>query len=335
MINWDETLARPKKVTFVTSTPLKFDSDEVTHKDMEGLAAPLAAEHTSQNPSIVSSNNTTLVNLASECRKMWEPKLQKLKGGNTSSTHLFLTGWVKEVWATIKDREFSESEGVQLIREFTESKAHQQVDFFMDLNPVSTVEGVLDHLIAAFSTGEDESAIKSEFYSCKQLSQESEDDYAEVLQLLARKILIINPKFQTECNGALVHQFANGIRDDIIRPLARDLVSCKPDIQFVRFRAEVANLSGSRQKRNITKVSSNTIDEDSDEVQPSKKGHSESSNIDSQIKALVEQSKTLTSKVDSLVQFQTSHLDVATKAVGYQQSTHFPKSASTTKCRLC
>ena len=159
-INWDEPMVRPKKITFVTSTPLKFDSDVVTHKDMDGLAAPLTAEQNSQNPSTISSSNTTLVNLASEFRKMCEPKLQKLKGGNTSSTHLFLTGWVKEVRATIKDRELLESEGVQLIREFTESKAHQQVDFFMDLNPEPKIEGVLDHLTSAFSMGEDESAIK-------------------------------------------------------------------------------------------------------------------------------------------------------------------------------
>ena len=100
----------------------------------------------------------------------------------------------------------------------------------------------------------------------------TEDDYVEVLQLLAMKILIINPGFQTECNNALVHQFANGIRDDIIRPLAKDLVSRKPNIQFVKFRAEVANLSGSRQKRTITKVSSNAIEEDNEDVQLSKKG---------------------------------------------------------------
>ena len=152
-INWDEPVAHPKKVTFVTSTPLKFDSDVVTHKDMDGLAAPLTAEQNSQNPSTISSSNTTLVNLASEFRKMHEPKLQKLKGGNTSSAHLFLTGWVKEVRATIKDRELLESEGVQLIREFTESKAHQQVDFFMDLNPVPTIEGVLDHLTIRILNG--------------------------------------------------------------------------------------------------------------------------------------------------------------------------------------
>ena len=158
------------------------------------------------------------------------------------------------------------------------------------------------------------------------MSQETEDDYAEVLQLLARKILIINLAFQTECNSALVHQFANGICDDIICPLAKDLVSRKPNIQFVKFRAEVANLSGSRQKRTITKVSSNAIDEDDEDIQPSKKGRSEPLSIDSQIKALVEQRKTLTSKVDSLVQFQTSHLDVVTQVVGYQQPNRFQKT---------
>ena len=47
-----------------------------------------------------------------------------------------------------------------------------------------------------------------------------------------------------------------------------------------------------------------------------KKGRSESSNIDSQIKALVEQNKTLTSKVDSLVQYQASHLDMVTEGSG-------------------
>ena len=78
-INWDEPSVHPKKVTFVTSTPLRFNSDEVTTKDMDGLAAPLAVEQNYLNPSNASASNSTLVNLASEFRKMREPKLQKLK----------------------------------------------------------------------------------------------------------------------------------------------------------------------------------------------------------------------------------------------------------------
>ena len=138
---------------------------------------------------------------------MREPKIQKLKGGNTSSAQLFITGWIKEV---IRDHTLTDQEGVQLIREFTESKVRQQVDFYLDMTPNPTTEGVLDHLISAFSSGEDESSIKSEFYSRKQLAHESEDDYTEILQILARKIMIVNPAFQAECNSALIHQFANG-----------------------------------------------------------------------------------------------------------------------------
>ena len=143
---------------------------------MVGLAAPLAAETTGVSQPITLGSmgeQSTLINLASEFKKMREPKIQKLKGGNTSSAQLFITGWIKEVRAVIRDRSLTDEEGVQLIHEFTESKARQQVDFYLDLNPNPTVEGVLEHLISAFSSGEDESSIKSEFYSRKQLARET------------------------------------------------------------------------------------------------------------------------------------------------------------------
>ena len=224
-INWDNTTLCPKHVTFATSTP------RVTDEDMLGLAAPLAAETTRVSQPVPTGSlgdQSTLINLASEFKKMREPKIQKLKGGNTSSAQLFITSWIKEVCVVIRDRTLTDEEGVQLIREFTESKARQQVDFYLDMTPHPTTEGVLDHLISTFSLGEDESSIKSEFYSCKQLARKSEDDYVEILQILARKIMITNPAFQAECNGVLIHQFTNGLRNDIIRLLAKDLVNRKP-----------------------------------------------------------------------------------------------------------
>ena len=119
-INWDNTTLRPKHVTFATSTP------KVTDEDMVGLAAPLAAETTKVSQLVTSGSmgeQSTLINLASEFKKMREPKIQKLKGGNTSSAQLFITGWIKEVRAVIHNRSLTDEEGVQLIREFTESKA--------------------------------------------------------------------------------------------------------------------------------------------------------------------------------------------------------------------
>ena len=101
--------------------------------------------------------------------------------------------------------------------------------------------------------------------------------------------MIANPAFQTECNGALIHQFANGLRDDIIRPLAKDLVNRKPGIAFIKFRSEVANLSGSRLKRTLTKVTVNTVEEDDEVDRPNKKTKQDRQSLDAQIKTIMEQ----------------------------------------------
>ena len=186
------------------------------------------------------------------------------------------------------------------------------------MNPNPTIEGVLEHLISAFSSGEDESSIKSEFYSRKQLARESEDDYVEVLQILARKIMIANPAFQAECNGALIHQFTNGLRDEIIRPLAKDLVNRKPGIAFIKFRSEVANLSGSRLKRTLTKVTVNAVEEEEEIDRPNKKTKQDRQSLDTQIKTLMEQNRSLSQKVDSLANLQTSNLtEAVSQAVNY------------------
>ena len=205
-----------------------------------------------------------------------------------------------------------------MIHEFTESKARQQVNFYLDMTPNPTTEGVLDNLVSAFSLGEDESSIKSEFYSHKQLACESEDDYTEILQILAQKIMIVNPAFQAECNGALIHQFANGLRDDIIHLLAKDLVNRKPRIPFIKFCSEVANLSGFRLKRTLTKVTTNMVEEDKEIERPNKKTKQDRQSLDAQIKTLLEQNRSLSQKVDSLATLQNSNLtEAVSQAVNY------------------
>ena len=198
-----------------------------------------------------------------------------------------------------------------MICEFTESKARQQVDFYLDMTPNPTTEGVLDHLVSVFSSEEDESSIKSEFYSHKQLACESEDDYVEILQILTWKIMIMNPAFQAECNDALIHQFTNGLRDDIIHPLAKNLVNRKPGIPFIKFRSEVANLSGSQLKRTLTKVTTNVVEEDEEIERPNKKTKQDRQSLDTQIKTLLEQNRSLSQKVDSLATLQNSNLTEA------------------------
>ena len=100
------------------------------------------------------------------------------------------------------------------------------------------------------------------------------------------------------------HQFVNGLRDDIICPLAKDLVNRKPGIPFIKFRSEVANLSGSRLKRTLRKVTINKVEEDEEIERPNKKTKQDRQSLDAQIKTLMEQNRSLSQKVDSWPHFK-------------------------------
>ena len=121
----------------------------------------------------------TMSAVALEFKKMREPKLTKLKGGITSGASLFFNSWVKDVRAVILERSMSNAESLQLVKDYTEGKACQQVEFYIVSTPDPTFEGLINNLRTSFQSGEDEAMVKGEFYSRKQFSKESVDDFAE------------------------------------------------------------------------------------------------------------------------------------------------------------
>ena len=200
---------------------------------------------------MVDTDATTIIGntmsaVASEFKKMREPKLAKLKGGITSGASLFFNSWVKDVRAVISERSMSNTESLQLVKDYTEGKARQQVEFYIVSTPNPSFEGLIDNLKTSFQSGEDEATVKGEFYSCKQFSKESVDDFADVLQLLARKVLNVDPSFQTFMNKSLCQQLANGLKDPGHGISARSILNQQPDIQFASFRSDLANILGCR-----------------------------------------------------------------------------------------
>ena len=190
----------------------------------------------------------TMSAVASEFKKMREPKLAKLKGGITSGASLFFKSWVKDVRAVILERSMSNAESLQLVKDYTEGKARQQVEFYIVSTPDPTFEGLINNLRTSFQSGEDKATVKGEFYSCKQFSKESVDDFADVPQLLARKVLNVDPSFQTFMNKSLCQQLANGLKDPGHGISARSILNQQPDIQFASFRSDLAppNILGCR-----------------------------------------------------------------------------------------
>ena len=182
--------------------------------------------------------------VASEFKKMREPKLAKLKGGITSRASLFFNSWLKDVRAIILEWSMSNTKSFQFVKDYTEGKARQQVEFYIVLTPDPSFEGLINNLRTSFQSGEDEAMVKGEFYSHRQYSKDSVDDFADVLQLLAHKVLNVNPSFQTFMNKSLCQQLANGLKDPGNGISARSILNQQPEIQFASFRSDLANILG-------------------------------------------------------------------------------------------
>ena len=131
--------------------------------------------------------NSTVYVMASEFKKLKEPKLAKLKGGYSSEANSFFQGWAKDVRAVVADRQLTDSEAIQLIKEYTEASACKQVDSFLDLTEYPTFETLMKELASVYSPPDDDASLMAEFYGHKQLAKESDYAFAEKLQLLTRK----------------------------------------------------------------------------------------------------------------------------------------------------
>ena len=90
---------------------------------------------------------------------MREPKLAKLKGGITSGASLFFNSYFKDVRAFILEQSMSNTESLQLVKDYTEGKARQQVEFYIVSTPDPIFEGLIDNLRSSFQSGEDKAMV--------------------------------------------------------------------------------------------------------------------------------------------------------------------------------
>ena len=266
----------------------------------------------------------TMSAVASEFKKMREPKLAKLKGGVTSGASLFFNSWVKDVRSVIQERAMSNTESLQLVKDYTEGKARQQVEFYIVSTQNPSFEGLIENLKTSFQSGEDEATIKGEFYSRKQYGKESVDDFADVLQLLARKVLNVDPSFQAFMNKSLCQQLANGLKDPSHSISARSLLNQQPEVQFAVFRSDLANILGCRVRAVGAKgalCNAAMAPESPETPVPAKRRKTEEdSTIAAQLSMCIKDNKELHKKLDA---FDPSKIvEVVTQAVagGYQKS---------------
>ena len=272
----------------------------------------------------------TMSAVASEFKKMREPKLAKLKGGITSRASLFFNSWVKDVRAVISERSMSNTKSLQLVKDYTEGKARQQVEFYIVSTPSPSFEGLIDNLKTSFQSGEDEATVKGEFYSRKQFSKESVDDFADVLQLLARKVLNVDPSFQTFMNKSLCQQLANGLKDPGHGISARSILNQQPDIQFASFRSDLANILGCRVRTTGAKgalCNAAMVPESPETPVPAKRRKTEEeSTIAAQLSMCIKDNQELHKKLDAFDPSKIAEVVMQAVAGGYQKSFQKPST---------
>ena len=344
-INWgDSTIAPPiNQVHFGqrSSTPRRpMNFQDVSNETItSGIDGPVnTAKHSQftdvQHPEEVATAavNSTVHAVASELRKMKEPKLAKLKGGYTTEANLFFQSWAKDVQAIVNDRQMSDNEALQLIKEHTEGTARRQVDNYLDFSDNQTFSGLMKELSTAFESCQDEASLMADFYSRKQLAKENDDEFAEQLQLLARKVICTKQSFRTEAQQALKQQFANGLKDQYHRVTARSILKSKPDLSFVEFRSEIAGVLHTRGKRPLKNVTTNVVEQvECDLVgesqQPSKRRKKGvNTERDDELKAMVaavlEDNKRLSQKIERM------ESNIQTKVLTQAVSTSGPATHS-------
>ena len=68
-----------------------------------------------------------------EFHKLCEPTINKLKGGYSATDNLSFQSWLKGINIHVKDWNLTEREAIQLVKDFTAERAHDEVEFYMGM----------------------------------------------------------------------------------------------------------------------------------------------------------------------------------------------------------
>ena len=206
------------------------------------------------------------------CR-MREPKITKLKGGYSTDAKLVFCSWCVDILVHIPDKELDNKVAIQLIKEQTLDNAHHEVEFQLDLcGGKITYQDLLKHLGVAFQGGDDEANILAEFYSHARHAKESEEVFADELQLLARKVISKKPDFRINLDTTLKQQYAKQLYAHNSVSIAKTLLLQMLHVSFTQFRKKLARVLGTHQCSNkplsSKSVSVSAIRAESEEEEP-------------------------------------------------------------------
>ena len=144
-----------------------------------------------------------------EFKKICKPKISKLKGCYFANVTLIFNSWVKDINMCVQDCNLTEHKAVQLVKDYTTEHACGAVEFYLNTNDQWSYAGLIKHLRTLFESRETFSSLVSDFYARCQNPKKTKDQFADKLQVLARKVISVHPDWKLQVNKALKFQFSH------------------------------------------------------------------------------------------------------------------------------
>ena len=202
---------------------------------------------------------------------------------------------MQDIECAIKDRNLNNEEALQLVKEFSEGCARDNINFYLEVTDSPSVDGLFENLRQVFSSGEDGQQMLAEFYSCVQNQKESVKEFGESLLQIARKIMTTKPEFKVDIDNTLKARFADGLRDHYHQAMAREMIHSRPTLSYVAYKLEVLKTLGPNVK--LHSITTSKL-ETSDIESPPKKRKRESE-LDQKINAAIEENRKLSERLSA------------------------------------
>ena len=225
----------PCHVHFASDPQGRFTSTPLRHLEEDRAKARISPE--------VYPPRYVMKVVVQEFCKLHEPKINKVKGGYSATANLIFQLWLKDINAHIEDQNLTEREAIQLVKDFTAERAHDEVEFYMGMiaDEQQSFDGLVNHLKNAFQLGETVSELISNFYGRSQKKNELEDAFTDDLQILVRKIIAQKPSFRAEANEQLKSQYAHKLHDQYYAAIAQSVLQTSDHSEtFTQFRGCLA-----------------------------------------------------------------------------------------------
>ena len=144
----------PPKVgmSYVEPEPVKTAEAQVYHPGPR-LVLRYRKSLSAVKYSMMEAVEHSLAVVVQEFKKIWEPKIAKLKGGSLANAALIFNGWIKDLDICVHDCNLSEHEAVQLVKEYIAEHANGAVEFYLDTNDQWSYPWLIEDFRTSFESG--------------------------------------------------------------------------------------------------------------------------------------------------------------------------------------